>query len=68
MSQLNSDDFGDGEIGFEEATYEDALPTPGPPAPVYRQRGFSIYTVMLIISFVFLTIAAILAFVESGKY
>ena len=28
---------------------------PEAPAPVYRKQGFSIYTVMLILSFVFLT-------------
>ena len=35
-------------------------------APIKKQ-GFSIYTVMLIMSFVFLTTAAIMAFIELGR-
>ena len=67
MSQLNSD-FDQGDVvGFEEASPGAEMPAP-PAAPNYRQRGFSIYTVMLIISFVFLMIAAILLFVEADKY
>lgn len=67
MSQLNSD-FDAGELGFEEVDETPSTTDAPPPAPVYRQRGFSIYTVMLICSFVFLTAAAIVFFIEAGKY
>ena len=36
--------------------------------PQYRKQGFSIYTVMLISSFVCLLTAMIFMFIESGKY
>ena len=36
--------------------------------PQYRKQGFSIYTVMLILSFVFLLTSMIVLFVEAGKY
>jgi len=38
------------------------------PAPQYRKQGFSIYSVMLILSFVFLMTAAIMFFVNAGKF
>ncbi len=69
MSQASSDfddDFGgamieaDGDEGVE-------MPMVAPP-PAYRKQGFSIYTVMLILSFVFLTIASIMFFIDAGKY
>ena len=72
MSQASSD-FGDDAFG-------DALAEPGPaeqdlatqaqiaPAPRYRKQGFSIYTVMLIMSFVFLVTAAIMFFIDADKY
>ena len=68
MSQPSSD-FETGEVGFEEGYEEQAMPAPAAPeVPQYRQRGFSIYTVMLILSFVFLTTAAIVLYMEVGKY
>ena len=68
MSQPSSD-FETGEVGFEEAYDQPQVESPGPPAAAqYRQRGFSIYTVMLILSFVFLMIAAIVLFIEGDKY
>ena len=36
--------------------------------PQYRKQGFSIYTVMLILSFVFLLTSMIVLFIEAGKY
>ena len=39
-----------------------------PPAPQYRKQEFSIYSVMLIMSFILLTAAAIIFFVDAGKY
>lgn len=56
------------EVGFEEATEQTPAVQTAPPPPNYRQRGFSIYTVMLILSFVFLTAAAIVLFMEADKY
>ena len=66
MSQPSSD-FGD-EVGFEEAYEEAPAVETAPAAPNYRQRGFSIYTVMLILSTVFLMVAAIVLFIEADKY
>ncbi len=65
MSQPSSD-FG--EVGFEEGYEQPPAVDTAPPAPNYRQRGFSIYTVMLILSTVFLTAAAIVLFIEADKY
>lgn len=56
------------EVGFEEAYEQPAAIATAPPPPNYRQRGFSIYTVMLILSTVFLTAAAIVLFIEADKY
>ncbi len=68
MSQLNSE-FETGEVGFEETYDQPEMEAPGlPAAPQFRQRGFSIYSVMLILSFVFLLIAAIVLFMEADKY
>ena len=68
MSQPSSD-FEAGVTGaqFQEVG-ESAEPTPiAPKAPVYRKQGFSIYSVMLILSFVFLTAAAIVLFMQVDK-
>lgn len=68
MSQPSSD-LNDPGLEFE--TYDPAVEgqmPEAPPAPVYRPQGFSIYTVMLIISFVCLLIATILFFNASGRY
>lgn len=67
MSQPSSD-FDGGPMGFEEDFTEQPVVESAAPATNYRQRGFSIYTVMLILSFVFLTAAAIVLFIEAGKY
>ncbi len=37
-------------------------------APQYRKQGFSIYTVVLIASFVFILATWIVMYVESGNY
>ncbi len=39
-----------------------------PQEPTYRKQGFSIYTVMLILSFVCLAAASILLLINVGKY
>ncbi len=36
--------------------------------PVYQTRGFDVYSIMLIISFVLLTTAAIFLFIDAAKY
>jgi len=62
-------DFGDGGFGDgleAESWDDDAAGVAAKPAPIKKQ-GFSIYTVMLIMSFVFLTTAAILIFMELGR-
>lgn len=75
MSLVDSD-FGD--EGFEDALDEvpeeggdmDAsmeASAPAAPAPVYRKQGFNIYSVLLILSFVFLTTAMIITFNVAGK-
>lgn len=48
----------------------EAMPPVGgaPVVPQYRKQGFSIYSVMLIGSFVFLLTAMILLFIEAGRY
>ena len=79
MSQVNSD-FGDGfgedpfatatvDGGFEQDAMMSQPEAPAAPqAPKYRKQEFSIYSVMLIMSFVFLSAAAIMFFVDAGKY
>jgi len=74
MSQANSE-FG--EDPFATATIdspyeEDGMmaeqASPVSEAPRYRKQGFSVYSVMLIMSFVFLTAAAIIFFIDADKY
>lgn len=72
MSQANSD-FGDDPFAnaMVESSPEDGMMEQAPVAPAppqYRKQEFSIYSVMLILSFVFLMIAAILFFMDAGKY
>jgi hypothetical protein len=77
MSPPNSEDlFGDagGELiqmpddpgMMEEEPAQMAAPAAA--APLYRKQGFSMYTMMLILSFVFMLIATILFFMDAGKY
>jgi hypothetical protein len=72
MSQASSDlddPFGNavveadagGDYGMSEAEMV-------APAPQYRKQGFSIYSVLLILSFVFLMASAIMFFVNAGKF
>ena len=63
-------DFGEGgfDDGLEAQEWDEdggdgAVVKAGP----IKKEGFSIYTVMLIMSFVFLTTAAILIFMELGR-
>ncbi|MFT5301966.1 MAG: hypothetical protein ACI87E_003346 [Mariniblastus sp.] len=67
-SDFSDDAFGDALV--EPGADDQGMPMQPPPAPapVYQKQGFSIYTVMLILSFVFLTTAAIMFFIDAGKY
>lgn len=73
MSLASSDVGGDDAFGdaLIESTGDDTGLAPQEPAaappPAYRKQGFSIYSVMLILSFVFLLTAAILLFIDSGS-
>ena len=70
MSQPNSDfDPSMPMAEFEEVGGEQEMPaTSIPQAPIYRKQGFNIYSVMLILSFVFLTTAAIVLFMQLDKF
>ncbi len=73
MSQPSSDlDFDSPEFAESfESTLEDegqAAISMAPPAPRYRKQGFSIYSVMLVLSFLCLLAGMIIMFVEAGKY
>ncbi len=63
-------DFGDGgfDSGLEAQDWDDANAEGAiaKAAPIKKQ-GFSIFTVMLIMSFIFLTAAAIMIFMELGR-
>lgn len=72
MSQASSDFGSDDAFGDAllepEGSDQSFAPTQQVPAPpAYRKQGFSIYSVMLILSFVFLTTAAILFFIDAGS-
>jgi len=74
MSQQNSESI------FDSVDFQAAEPTEGydpanesvyaaePVAKTYRKRSFDIYSVMLILSFLCLTTAAVLLFMNAGKY
>ena len=72
-----SDDFGS-EVGFEEASSDDLMQAGGfedagaaaaaAPTPFqYKKQGFSIYTLMLVLSFIALTATAIIMFTYAGS-
>ena len=68
-SDLGGDDaFGDAlvESGGDDQGLANQEQMVAPPE--YRKQSFSIYSVMLILSFVFLFAAAILFFIDAGKY
>ena len=79
MSQVNSD-FGEdpfasatveGDLGgdFEQDSMMGQQEAPSAPqGPQYRKQGFSIYSVMLIMSFILLTAAAVIFFIDADKY
>ena len=55
--------FDDEPMMFDEAVEEQ--PMEGeyhPPEPQYRKQGFTVYTLMLLLSFLFLTAASIIFF------
>jgi hypothetical protein len=67
MSQANSefDDFG-GAIEYDGGQTE-GMPQVAP-APVFKKKGVNIYTLMLILSLIFLTAGAILLFTNVSSY
>lgn len=81
-ADLSADDFGSA-VGFEEAPLDDltdnvaatedgtgAAATADAIAPtpfMYRKQGFSIYTLMLILSFISLTATAIIMFTYASS-
>lgn len=67
MSQANSDfgDFG-GAIEYEN-TPPEGMPQIAQ-APVYKKKGINIYTLMLILSVIFLIAGTILLFTNVGNY
>ena len=68
MSLADSDLFEEVDIDEASGAPVDETPTPQVAAPPqYRKQGFSIYSVMLILSFVFLVTAMILLFQEVGR-
>jgi hypothetical protein len=71
LADSEFDDAGFGDVGLDqpvEGPADDTQATPSAPAaPNYRKQGFSIYTVMLILSFVFLLTAMILLFMEVDR-
>jgi len=66
-SELESPDFEMANDAFETGPQAESAPA-APPAPRYRKQGFSIYTFMLIISFICLLTALIVLLIEAGKY
>ena len=54
--------FDDEAMFAEEATEEPMEGEFAPPEKQYRKQGFSIYTLMLLLSFIFLTAASIIFF------
>lgn len=64
MSQPSSDLD---NLGGDLQPVEQEPQLAAPPAPV-RKQGFTFYTVMMIMSFTFLTIATILLFIEVSKF
>ncbi|MDG1873352.1 MAG: hypothetical protein P8J27_05550 [Mariniblastus sp.] len=73
MSQASSDlddPFANAtvEAGPEDGMISEEPVGMAPPPPQYRKQDFSIYSILLILSFVFLMFAAIMFFIEAGKY
>jgi len=64
--EFDAPDFG--EASFEEADSPVAATPVVPAAPRYKKQGFSIYTIMLMLSFLCLLAGLIMMFVEAGKY
>lgn len=73
MSQQNSDPLFDSVEFGGPLQMPAEMPPPGVASTPQRTaqsevHGFTIYTVILILSFLMLTTAAILLFVDAGKY
>ncbi len=71
MSQQNSESL------FDSVDFQAAEPTEGydpteevvfAAAPVHRKRSFDAYSMMLILSFICLTAAAVILFMDAAKY
>jgi hypothetical protein len=62
MSQPSSFD----DPGFDQPGADASQPMLIEPAPQYRKQGFSVYTMLLLLSFLFLTTASILFFSYAG--
>ena len=54
--------FDDEPMMFDEAVDEQPMTAEYVPEPQYRKQGFTIYTLMLVLSFLFLTTATIIFF------
>lgn len=72
MSQANSD-FDGFDDGIIEGTADNAGMIEGDDSPIvqppqYRKQEFNIYSIMLILSFVFLATAAILFYMNASKF
>lgn len=69
MSQANSDmgDFG-GALEYDGMQPVEDMQQQLAPAPVYRKKGINIYTLMLILSFIFVTAGAIFLFANMSYY
>jgi hypothetical protein len=60
-----------GEVDFGEALdagFDQFQQAPAPSAPRYRKPGFTIYTLMLALSFLCLLAGMIIMFVDASKY
>jgi hypothetical protein len=59
-------------VGFDNVFEENAADQPQnvvvPLAPVYRKQEFSIYSFLLIISFLMLVVSIIFLFMEVGRF
>lgn len=62
MSQPSSID----EPMFDQPGDDASQPMLTEPTPQYKKQGFSVYTMMLLLSFLFLTTASILFFSYAG--
>ena len=67
-SNQNPDFFESPELGSFDSSGGQPLNLGPGSKPVVEKHGFTVYTMMLILSFMFLTAASILLFIDAGKY